>query len=440
MTDIFSNIEQQIENIDAKIEGIVKNATDSKNYEKLNQKINDLVNSSASAFEKGYERAEKVVKEQSEKFKTSYDMQQEKMRKHAEEEKVKRHKAKAHTDVSKKSINKDLFDKRDGAGGTALAIIGFILAGFLGLGILVLFVLSAIPVAGWALAFVNRFVLIPIFAIFLFMGIIGRFMIARVGRFKKYIQVLDGKMYADVNDFAMSVGKSDAFVRKDLKKMIVANWFKQGYLTQDEKTLIVSKVAYEEYKINQQRAFEVQYQEEQIRHMQEQLPVQARRTIQRGEDLIKEIHGHKVAISEYDMTIKLSHLETILKKIFKRVEKHPEVVPQMRKMMDYYLPTTVKLLEAYVQLDKQAIAGVNILAAKTEIEGSLDTLISAYEKLLDDLFEDIMLDVSTDIAVLNTMLAQDGLASDDFGNNNILTTNIPETNNIPENIDNRGAE
>jgi 5-bromo-4-chloroindolyl phosphate hydrolysis protein len=141
----------------------------------------------------------------------------------------------------------------------------------------------------------------------------------------------------------------------------------------------------------------------------------ARKTIQIGEDLIKEIHEKKVAISDYDMTIKLSNLETILKKIFKRVEKHPEVVPQMRKMMDYYLPTTIKLLDAYVQLDKQAVDGVNILSAKAEIEESLDTLITAYEKLLDDLFEDIMLDVSTDISVLNTMLAQDGLANDELG-------------------------
>jgi 5-bromo-4-chloroindolyl phosphate hydrolysis protein len=83
-------------------------------------------------------------------------------------------------------------------------------------------------------------------------------------------------------------------------------------------------------------------------------------------------------------------------------------------MMDYYLPTTIKLLEAYVQLDKQAIQGANILSAKSEIEGSLDTLISAYEKLLDDLFKDVMLDVGADIAVLNTMLAQDGLAQNDF--------------------------
>jgi hypothetical protein len=405
MRDVFSNIERQIENIDAKIEGIVKNATDSKNYEQLNQKINDMVNNSTNTFKKGYVQAEKVVKQQSEKFKTSFDVQQEKIKKHTKE--------------IKQPSKKDLFAKKDGvhAGGMAMAIVGFILAGLLGVGILVMLFLSAIAFAGIWLT-INRILLVPGFVIFILVGIIGSLMMARVARFKKYIQVLGGDMQADVSEFAMSVNKSVTFVLKDLKKMIVANWFKEGYLTHDEKTFIVSKVAYEEYKISQQRHLEAKQRRIEVQQIHEQLPVQARAIIQKGEDLIREIHENNVAISEYEMTIKLSHLESILKKIFKRIEKHPEVVPQIRKMMDYYLPTTIKLLEAYVQLDKQAIQGANILSAKAEIEGSLDTLIAAYEKLLDDLFEEVMLDVSTDITVLNTMLAQDGLATDDFGNIN----------------------
>ena len=412
MKDIFSNLEQQIENIDAKIEGIVKNATDAKNYEKLNQKINDMVNNSTSVFEKGYEKAEKVVKTQSEKLKTSFDVQQEKIKRHTEA-------FKKSAEKPEKSVQKHLFSKKDGvyAGGMAMAVIGFTLASLLGVAILVVLILESWLAIGIFLA-VIRFILAPLLGIFFLIGIVGRLMIVRVGRFKKYIQVLNGETQASISDFSSSVNKSDAFVRKDLKKMIAANWFKQGRLTQDEQALIVNKVDYEAYKAHQQRTLEENKLREEIQQMQEQLPVQARVIIQKGEDLIKEIHENKVAISEYEMTIKLSHLESILKKIFKRVEKHPEVVPAMRRMMDYYLPTTVKLLAAYVQLDKQAIQGDNIVSAKGEIEASLDTLVAAYEKLLDDLFEDVMLDVSTDISVLNTMLAQDGLADDDFGNMN----------------------
>jgi len=407
MKDIFSNIEQQIENIDAKIEGIVQDATDAKNYEKLNQKINDMVNNSTSAFEKGYARAEKVVNVHAQKLKTSFEGQKQQVRNYTEEFKK-----------ASQSSKKDLFANKDASGGTALMVVGIVFASITLLGIFTLLVLSWIPFTGEIFAIINRFVLFPVLSIFTIMIIGGVTMKGRGARFKKYIQVLNGKMQADTSDLAHAVNRSENFIRKDLKKMINAGWFKQGRLTGDQKTLIVCQGVYEEYQANQQQIFEAQHRQEEIQRMHDQLPVQAREIIQKGEDFIKEIHGNKVAISEYDLTIKLSHLESILKKIFKRVEKHPEVVPMMRKMMDYYLPTTIKLLQAYVQLDKQAIQGANILSAKTEIEGSIDTLMLAYEKLLDDLFEDIMLDVSTDISVLNTMLAQDGLTNGDFKNVN----------------------
>ena len=80
--------------------------------------------------------------------------------------------------------------------------------------------------------------------------------------------------------------------------------------------------------------------------------------------------------------------------------------------MNYYLPMTVKLLNAYAEMDAQPVQGETILASKKEIEATLDTLNLAFEKLLDDLFSDTALDVSSDISVLNTLLAQEGLTDD----------------------------
>ena len=82
--------------------------------------------------------------------------------------------------------------------------------------------------------------------------------------------------------------------------------------------------------------------------------------------------------------------------------------------MDYYLPTTMKLLEAYEELDTQPVQGENILSSKREIEKTLDTLNQAFERLLDDMFQDTAWDVSSDISVLNSMLAQEGLKGKDF--------------------------
>ena len=82
--------------------------------------------------------------------------------------------------------------------------------------------------------------------------------------------------------------------------------------------------------------------------------------------------------------------------------------------MDYYLPMTIKLLDAYEEMDKQPVQGENIQASKKEIEDTLDTLNQAFEKLLDSVFRDVTWDVSSDISVLNTLLAQEGLTNDEF--------------------------
>ena len=82
--------------------------------------------------------------------------------------------------------------------------------------------------------------------------------------------------------------------------------------------------------------------------------------------------------------------------------------------MNYYLPMTVKLLDAYADMDAQPVQGETIQASKREIEASLDTLNAAFEKLLDSIFTETALDVSSDITVLNTMLAQEGLVEDEI--------------------------
>ena len=107
-------------------------------------------------------------------------------------------------------------------------------------------------------------------------------------------------------------------------------------------------------------------------------------------------------------------MEMLVDRIFDRVEQKPDTVSDIRKLMDYYLPMTMKLLQAYEDLDAQPVQGENIISSKIEIEKTIDTLNVAFEKLLDDLFQDTAWDVSSDISVLNTMLAQEGLTEDEI--------------------------
>ena len=134
--------------------------------------------------------------------------------------------------------------------------------------------------------------------------------------------------------------------------------------------------------------------------------------LDKGDAFLTEIRRCNNAIPGADISRKISRMEHIIERIFDRAEAHPEVLPDLKKLMQYYLPMTVKLLNAYADMDAQPVQGETILASKQEIEAALDTLNQAFDKLLDDLFADTALDVSSDISVLQTLLAQEGLTDD----------------------------
>lgn len=131
--------------------------------------------------------------------------------------------------------------------------------------------------------------------------------------------------------------------------------------------------------------------------------------LEEGDAYVKKIRACNDAIPGVEISEKIARLELLTDRIFDRVEQNPGSVSDIRKLMEYYLPTAIKLLEAYEELDAQPVAGENILSSKAEIEATLDTLNVAFEKILDSLFQDTAWDVSSDISVLNTVLAQEGL-------------------------------
>ena len=108
----------------------------------------------------------------------------------------------------------------------------------------------------------------------------------------------------------------------------------------------------------------------------------------------------------------IRELERTSQAIFQQVREAPEKLPQIRKFMDYYLPTTLKLLNAYDRMSSVGVGGENIDSTKERVEAIMDTIVAAFDKQLDGLFGAEALDVSADITVLETMLAREGLAGD----------------------------
>ena len=127
---------------------------------------------------------------------------------------------------------------------------------------------------------------------------------------------------------------------------------------------------------------------------------------------LEHLHRLNEAIPDEEMSGKIARLEAVTAKIFEQARSDPEKRPQMRKFMDYYLPTSIKLLDAYAEMEAQGIEGENISESKRRIEDAMDTLVTAFENQLDKLFESDALDLSTDIDVMERMLKADGLTGD----------------------------
>ncbi len=279
------------------------------------------------------------------------------------------------------------------------------------------------------------------------LGCRGISLTERVNRFRRYVASAQQRLYCSIEELVGKTGRSRKFVLKDIKRMIQKGWFPQAHLDKQESCLIVSDELYEQYRLTQSN-----YEEQQkIQRQKEELEKKQRREQQKaekgnkaenrnaaeeagngqsadggknlteyekmleeGQNYIRVIRRCNDEIPGEEMSEKLDKLELLVTRIFDRVQKEPELAPDLHKMLNYYLPTTQKLLEAYRDLDRQNLELENISRTKKEIEESVDTINMAFEKFLDELFREKAWDIQTDISVLHTMLKQDGYLNGDF--------------------------
>ena len=130
---------------------------------------------------------------------------------------------------------------------------------------------------------------------------------------------------------------------------------------------------------------------------------------------VSEMRRLNDSIKDAAISAQISHLEATTGKIIDAVVEAPSKLPQIRKFMNYYLPTTLKLLNAYDRMDSTGVSGANIDGTKGKIENMLDTICTAFTRQLDDLYGEEALDVSAEIKVMEQMLAQEGLGGMTLG-------------------------
>ena len=243
---------------------------------------------------------------------------------------------------------------------------------------------------------------------------------------KRYGRICGANMYASISAIASAMGVKTSKVKSDIKKMLKKGYFPEGYLDDEATTLMLSEDVYKQYRRTQSYALTSAANKtatdlseptsEKAKSARAKLSQDEREElnamINEGHEYISKLHTLNKDIPGESITRKLNELETVLTEIFTRVEEHPEQMKRMHKLMEYYLPTMLKLVEAYAEYDKVSSPGEEIISAKNEIENTLDTINEAFVQLLNNLFQDSVWDVTSDAQVLQTMLKQEGLASD----------------------------
>ena len=135
--------------------------------------------------------------------------------------------------------------------------------------------------------------------------------------------------------------------------------------------------------------------------------------IREGQEYLKKLRAADDAIPDETLSEDITRMEKASADIFRFIAEHPEKAPQIRKFMNYYLPTTLKLLNSYQRLSRQSARGETITSTMFNIAGMMHTVANAFEKQLDSLFGDEALDISADITVFETMLKSEGFVEEE---------------------------
>lgn len=228
--------------------------------------------------------------------------------------------------------------------------------------------------------------------------------------FKQYLRILDDKTYVTVGRLVEESGKSEEKVEKELTKLIAQNYFRQGHLDRARDYFITSDETYRNYEevlVLQERLQAVEREEENALR-ESGLSKEGIHLVKKGEEFLSSLNRLNAEIPDPVMTEKLQRLEESIRRILTEVRKMPESAGELRKLMNYYLPTTEKLVRSYEELETREETAERE-KMKAEIVTTLDTMNSAIEKIQDKLFLNAQWDVAADISVLNKVLEMEGL-------------------------------
>ncbi|MCM1049485.1 MAG: 5-bromo-4-chloroindolyl phosphate hydrolysis family protein [Clostridiales bacterium] len=417
---------QNRNNMGEQIKDALAEALQGGDFSKLNDLVSQTVNSAIDDF-----RANIVPDFNSEQHRAAEERANSEQRKAQEEQRRQQlrqdsHNIQEQTRIARqdKIKNKLKIKKVGNVSNVLYQVFGGIALGVTGIMTLVRLIMLASDVHLSAGGWIVNLIFLALSYGMISVGISQR---KRLKRAERYVKLCDHKMYKNIKDLAMACGKKERYIVKDLQKMINLGFFPEGHLDEQKTCFMLSDAIYWQYldveenrrrieEENQIASKAVEDTKEAESNSSPEISAdqntELNTMVAEGMECIRKLRELNDKIPGEVISTKLFRLESLLKEIFSSIREHPEQMHRMHKLMDYYLPTTLKLVEAYEEFDRVSAPGDEIIAAKAEIENTLDTINHAFTELLNNLFQDTVFDATTDAQVLKTMLAREGLMNE----------------------------
>lgn len=228
-------------------------------------------------------------------------------------------------------------------------------------------------------------------------------------RYNIYYEDLRYKDIELIDDLADYSKIDSEQVIKDLTRAIKEQLIPQGHFGTDNTIIIVSDEMYEKYK-NKQATYDRYYMKkaEEHRRMGERTE-QIQELLDQGQYYVDKIHQSNDIIKDKVISEKLDRMEKVVSMIFYEVDLNPQYADKLGMFMNYYLPTTKKLLDAYMDIDEKKVVGDSLKKSKRDIEDAIDKLIESFEGILNKFYQEKELDIATDISAMEILMKQDSL-------------------------------
>lgn len=222
----------------------------------------------------------------------------------------------------------------------------------------------------------------------------------RLRRYAKYQAIAGKKPTVTISQLAAAANVSARRVENDLEQMVQKGfWGKEAYLDLGQGVLV--------------RTFEAAEDLEQAQKETQPAPAEAEEGYS-GQ--LRDIRRANDRIADPAISAKIDRLEDLAGKIFRIVEEEPAKKAKASTFLNYYLPTTQKLLDSYADFEEAGVSGGNVSQAKQRIADTMDKIVAGFERQLDQLYQSDAMDVDSDIRVMEQMLRRDGgSAAEDFG-------------------------